>query len=190
MSIGADQLSQARLRIGELEKANQSLQHQLELVNNELQHKNAILTQTNSELTEMQAQYKQVLQKLAEMSQRPSAQELTSQEESLLRSQLREQSVCIGALQNRVWQAEHQNRMYRSQGLKSVIGRCQYCEDEGVPESAKRRVTTTRHRGEFPPEFGRLARIARDIRSDYREIRERLAADLPIEELSRLSHSF
>jgi hypothetical protein len=79
----------------------------------------------------MQVQYKQVLQKLAEMSPRRSVQPLTSQEEALLRSQIREQSICISALQNRVWRVEHQIRMYRSQGLKSAIGRCQYCGTRG-----------------------------------------------------------
>jgi hypothetical protein len=134
MSLSTDPLPQARQRISELEKSNQTLQHQLELANNELSHKNAILSQTNSELTEMQSQYKQVLQKLAELNQRPPPNELTSREEALFRSQLREQSLCISALQNRVWQSEHQNRLYRSQCFAPPTTRCQCCQTHCILE--------------------------------------------------------
>jgi Asp-tRNA(Asn)/Glu-tRNA(Gln) amidotransferase C subunit len=123
MTATSDSLSQTQTRIAELEKLNQKLQHDLDLAQSELQHKSAILAQTNTELAEMQTQYKEVLQKLTEVSEHPPSKDLPSEQESLFRSQLREQSVCISTLQNRLWKAEHQTRLYRSQEYQTPIGR-------------------------------------------------------------------
>jgi uncharacterized protein YaaN involved in tellurite resistance len=104
MSSASKQLCQARTRtrISELEKANQTLQNQIELVNNKLSHRTSILAQTNAELSDLQTQYKEVLQKLVELSQRPTASDFSATEERLYRSQLKEQSICISALQGRL----------------------------------------------------------------------------------------
>ena len=123
MSVSVDQDAPLRERVAELEKANQVLANQLELANNELAHKSAILTQTSSELSELQTQYKQVLQKLVEMTQR-LGDDLTSEAERLYREQLKEQSICIATLQDRFWQADHLNRLYRVHGYRYDRERC------------------------------------------------------------------
>lgn len=109
--------SQLKQTIAELERKNQELQNAVELARNELSHKTAILSQTSTELSELQTQYKQVLQKLVDMSQR-SGSDLTSEEERIYRAQLYEQSMCIATLEDRVWKSEHSNRLYKVHGYK------------------------------------------------------------------------
>ena len=135
MSVSVDQDAQLKDRVEELEKANQALQNQLELANNELAHKTAILTQTSNELSDLQKQYKQVLQKLVEMTQR-LGDDLTSESERLYREQLKEQSICIATLQDRFWKADHLNRLYKVHGYRYEKERCtckrDYQEDAEV----------------------------------------------------------
>jgi chromosome segregation ATPase len=80
MSSAADQFARAMMKISELEKVNQALQNQIELFTNELSHKTFVLAQTNAELSDLQTQYKQVLQKLVELRQWPTATELSPAE--------------------------------------------------------------------------------------------------------------
>ncbi|OHT17122.1 hypothetical protein TRFO_12645 [Tritrichomonas foetus] len=104
-------LAEMRLKIADLEKENLSLQNQVEILNNELSQKNMILKKTNSELSELQTQYKQALDKIVELSHKSGEKHMTSEEERIYRSQLAEQSVCISTLQDRLWDAEHQKKL-------------------------------------------------------------------------------
>lgn len=88
------------------EKINQELQNKIELLTNELEHKTTILNKTTAELAESQKQYKQVLAKMVDLSQKPAQKALSSLEEKIYRDQLTEQAMCINTLQNRLWRSE------------------------------------------------------------------------------------
>jgi chromosome segregation ATPase len=89
MSSAADEFARSRTKTSELEKANQALQNQTELVKKEFSHKTSILEQKNTELSDLQTQYKQVLQKLVQLSQRPTAADLSSAEKGLYHLQFK-----------------------------------------------------------------------------------------------------
>lgn len=108
--------------IAELERKNQILQNEIELARSEAAHKTSILAQTSAELSELQGQYKQLLQKLSTMGQKTVP--MTSDEERLYREQLFEQSACIATLENRVWKSDHLSRMYKVHGYKYDKSRC------------------------------------------------------------------
>jgi len=160
--------TELRLRrsVAELEQKNQSLRSELELAHNELAHKSAILVQTSTELADLQTQYKQVLQKLVEVSQRPETGTLEPAEERFYRTQLREQSACIAALEDRVWRAG------RPWGARGDTG----------PERAERAVPCEAWRGSGPVTDSvtgvnrlcgyatRLERVAGCIEEDYRAL--------------------
>lgn len=101
------EVANLRTKIAEIEKENMKLQNQVEILNNELSQKNAILNQTNKELTELQTQYRQSLDKIVELSTKSSDRVLTPEEERVYRNQLSEQASCIAALQDRLWESEN-----------------------------------------------------------------------------------
>ncbi|KAK8897265.1 hypothetical protein M9Y10_015204 [Tritrichomonas musculus] len=103
-------LSEMRLKISDMEKENLELRNQIEILNNELSQKTNILTQTNSELSDLQKQYKQALEKIVELSKKTSGRGLSPEEERVYRLQLAEQASCISTLQDRLWESENQRR--------------------------------------------------------------------------------
>lgn len=110
MSKEIPDLSEMRSKISDLEKENLTLHSQIELLNNELSNKTTVLNQTNSELTELQKQYRESLDKIVELSKKTSNRNLSPEEERIYRLQLAEQASCISTLQDRLWESENQRR--------------------------------------------------------------------------------
>ena len=110
MSKEIPDLSEMRSKISDLEKENLTLHSQIELSNNELSNKTTVLNQTNSELTELQKQYRESLDKIVELSKKTSNRNLSPEEERIYRLQLAEQASCISTLQDRLWESENQRR--------------------------------------------------------------------------------
>ena len=99
-------------KIAALEKENQKLNNQVALLKSELEHKTTILAQTNQELTESQSQYKQLLAKMVELSQKPTTipqSDIDPQEVQSLQMQLREQQLAISALQDNLLHSKKKN---------------------------------------------------------------------------------
>jgi septal ring factor EnvC (AmiA/AmiB activator) len=164
----------ARAKLASLEKANQALQNQIELLETELSHKTEILGKVERDKSDLQTQYKEVLQKLVEMSEKTPGNGLTFEDERYYRTQLKEQSLCIATLENRLWEAEHQNRIFRVHGHKCSSGKSSELEKENeqwrlfarqVYGLISSRFDDYEHFFDAPPDAQRT--IALDLLRDY-----------------------
>ena len=110
MSI-LDTKDNIQYRYHELEKKLQTLENQNNLLKYELDQKNQILAQVSKELSQTRIQYKQSVDKIAELSIKKAEKNSNNYDHIFSDNQLNSQACCIDYLQDRLLSSEYSRRL-------------------------------------------------------------------------------
>lgn len=110
----------SQYRFHDLEKKLQSLENQNNQLKYDLDQKTQIISKVSKELSQIRAQYKQSVERIAELSSKKTRDNLN--DDTIYTNQLKSQTKCIESLHDRLWENEYSNclnnyNQYRNQRI-------------------------------------------------------------------------
>lgn len=131
-------------RYYELEKQFQSLENENNLLKYELNQKAEILSKVTKELSQIQIQYKQSVDKIVELSSK-KAENNFSLSDQVYQKQLRNQAQVIDSLQNRLWCSDYLNclenydrfHVNRNENIQKYIDHQNYINEKNYQTDKK-----------------------------------------------------